>query len=296
LKERLVPLFGRSDGVLLTRLPGFRKIFPFLMPTRTEAYMHHDQLARVKKTLALLERLNQGRTGKKYSLFHVVLAAAVRVMALRPDSHRFVAGRRIYQRRDIELSFVTKKELSDTAAETNVKLRFEPTDTLEQVAERVWSAVQATKKSQTSPDEEITETLTRLPRFVTRLAMWGWRVLDYFNLLPASAIKGDALYCSAYFANLGSIGLKAVQHHLFEWGTCPFFVVIGKIKKELFVSEDGQTTIEDAITTTFTLDERITDGVSYARIIGLLTALIEDPEPLLKPPDAASVPDPYALA
>jgi hypothetical protein len=286
---------GRSDGVYLSKLPGFRKMFPFLMPTRTEAYMHHDQLLRMKKTLQVLEKLNEGRTEKKYTIFHVVLAGAVRVFALRPDAHRFVAGRRIYQRRDIELSFVTKRQLTDTAAETNVKLRFEPTDTLPQVAERIWAAVAVTKSSKSSKDEDITEALTRLPRFLTRLAMWGWEVLDYFNLLPASAIRGDALYCSAYFANLGSIGLKAVQHHLFEWGTCPFFVVIGKLKKEMIVSDEGQPVVEDVITSTFTLDERITDGVSYARIIGMLASLIEDPEQLLVPPDPAAVPDPYAL-
>ncbi len=291
-----MPLMSRSDGVYLRKLPGFRKIFPFLMVTRTEAYMHHDQLLRMKKTLAVLARLNEGRTEKKYTIFHVVLAGAVRVFAMRPDAHRFVAGRRIYQRRDIELSFVTKKQLTDSAAETNVKLRFEPTDTLPQVAERIWSAVAVTKSSTSSKDEDLTETLTRMPRFLTRLAMWGWKVLDYFNLLPASAIKGDALYCSAYFANLGSIGLKAVQHHLFEWGTCPFFVVIGKLCKQMVVSDDGQATVEDVVTSTFTLDERITDGVSYARIIGMLANLIEDPEQLLVPPDPATLPDPYELA
>ncbi|OGQ78668.1 MAG: hypothetical protein A2289_02125 [Deltaproteobacteria bacterium RIFOXYA12_FULL_58_15] len=290
-----MPLMSRSDGVYLSKLPGFRKMFPFLMPTRTEAYMHHDQLLRMKKTLQVLDELNTGRTERRYTIFHVVLAAAVRSFAMRPDAHRFVAGRRIYQRRHIELSFVTKKELTDTAAETNVKLRFEPTDTLPQVAERVWAAVSDTKTSKSSKDEDITDTLTRLPRFLTRLIMWGWKVLDYFNLLPASEIKGDALYCSAYFANLGSIGLKAVQHHLFEWGTCPFFVVIGKLKKEVLVSDDGQIVVEDVVTSTFTLDERITDGVSYARVIGMVSNFIEDPTRLLEPPDPAALPDPFAL-
>ena len=288
-----MPLFQRSDGVYLSKLPGFRKIFPHVMITRTEAYVHHDQLIRVKGALALLERLNEGRTTHKYTLFHVVLAAAVRILALRPDAHRFVAGRRIYQRRAIELSFVTKKELTDTAPETNVKLRFEPTDTLSEVAEKTWAAVKTTKASTSSKEEDLTELVAKLPRFLTRLALWGWRVLDYFNLLPASLIRGDALYCSAYFANLGSIGLKAVQHHLFEWGTCPFFVVIGKRKKELIVSDDGQTSVEEVVTSTFTLDERITDGVSYARIIGKLVELIEEPAALLEAPAPGSLPDPY---
>lgn len=289
-------LFGkRPDGVLLTKLPGFRKMFPFLMPTRTEAYIHFEHKIRVAKTLALLEKLNQGREGQqKYTLFHIVLASAVRLFALRPDCNRFVSGKRIYQRKRIEFSFVTKRELTDDAGETNVKLVFDPNDTLPQAAGRIWDAVTQVKRSNSSADEDICETLTRMPRFMTRLAMWGWKVLDYWNLLPASAIQGDSLYCGAYFANLGSIGLPAVQHHLFEWGNCPFFVVIGKVQKALLVHEDGSQTIEDVATASFTLDERITDGVAYSRIIQMLIGFIEDPETLLQPPE--KLPDPYQFA
>ncbi|MBI5543936.1 MAG: 2-oxo acid dehydrogenase subunit E2 [Deltaproteobacteria bacterium] len=292
-----MPLFARrSDGVLLSRLPGFRKMFPYLMPTRTESIIVHQQSMRMKKALAILERLNQGRTERRYTLFHILLAAGVRLMATRPENNRFVVGRRIYQRKQIEMAFVTKKELTESAAETNVKIVFEPTDTLEQVAQRIWDVVATVKKSKSSKDEDITETLTKLPRWLTRVLMWGWKVFDYFNLLPASAIKGDALYSSAYLANLGSIGIDAVQHHLFEWGTCSFFAVMGKLKKGVVVDEQGQPAVEDIITTSFTLDERIADGVNLAKTITTLATLIEDPEPLLTPLSPEQIPDPYKYA
>jgi hypothetical protein len=284
---------SRPDGVLLTKLPGFRKIFPFLMVTRTESAIVHQQTIRVKRSLALLARLNEGRTGPKYTIFHIFLAAAVRTMALRPENNRFVVGRRIYQRKAIELAFIAKKALTDEAAETNVRLVFEPADTLEQVAARVWDRVSSTKKSSSSKDENLAETLSRLPRFLTRFLMWAFRVLDYFNLLPASAIKSDALYCSAYLANLGSIGLEAVEHHLFEWGTCSMFGVLGKIKKGVVVDDENHVAVEDVVTTAFTVDERATDGVNLAKTIALLEGFLEDPEPLMSPP--ASIPDPFAL-
>lgn len=287
-------LTRRPDGVYLSRLPGFRRMFPFLMPTRTESTIVHQQDIRVKKTLALLARLNEGRTERKYTLFHVVLAASVRMMAERPENNRFVVGDRIYQRKQIVMSFVTKKELTETAAETNVKLAFEPTDTLEQVAARVWDAVGRVKKASSSKDEDLTETLTKLPRWMTRAVMWGWKVLDYWNLLPADALRGDSLYCSAYFANLGSIGIDAVEHHLFEWGTCSYFVVIGKVKKGVVVGDDGQPAVEDIISSSFTLDERITDGVNLARTITRLAGYIADPEVLLQPP--GPLPDPFDKA
>jgi len=286
-----MPLFRRPDGVYLSKLQGFRKMFPFLMVTRTESVIAHQQQMRMKNTLALLDKLNEGRTERRYTVFHVLLAAAVRLMATRPEHNRFVVGRRIYQRKDIVLSFVVKKALTEHAAETNLKLVFDPRDTLPQVAERVWDKVHDTKQSGSSSDENLADTMTRLPRFLTRLAMWGWRVLDYFNLLPASAIRGDSLYTSAYLANLGSIGLDAVQHHLFEWGTCSFFAVLGKIKKGVVVN-DGQVAVEDVVTTSFTLDERITDGVNLARTITDLANLIENPELLMSAP--SELPDPFA--
>jgi hypothetical protein len=283
----------RSDGVLLGKLPGFRKLFPYLMPTRTESVIYHSQLVNLGKTLPYLEQLKAGE-GKRVSLFHVILAAAVRTLALRPDANRFVAGRRIYQRRSIDLSFVVKRELTEESGETNVKLTFDPRSTLAEVAARVNEGVRGVKGSTTSADERTCDILTSLPRSVTRLAMAGVRDLDYFGLLPASFVKGDALYTSAYIANLGSIGLDAVYHHMFEWGNAAFFIVVGKPKKVPGVSAAGTLEVQELMEMRFSLDERITDGVHYAKTIALLTELIEDPERLARPP--GELPDPFALA
>jgi hypothetical protein len=286
--------FGRrSDGILLRRLPGFRKMFPFLMRTRTESVIYYPQRVRLSNTLAWLDQVNAGRE-KKISLFYVVLAAGVRTLALRPDANRFVVGRRIYQRRTIDVSFVVKRELTEQAAETNVKISFDPRSTIAEVVERVTSAVQATKQSRTSADEKMCDTLTSLPPALTRLIMSGVRTLDTFGLLPASFIKGDSLYTSAYLANLGSIGLDAVFHHMFEWGNAAFFIVVGKRKKEPVINERGEIEVQEVADMNISLDERITDGVNYATTIRLLSDLIENPKKLEVPPE--SLPDPFALA
>jgi len=283
----------RSDGILLRKLPGFRKMFPFLMRTRTESVIYYSQRLKIGRTLAWLDQVNAGRE-KKISLFYVVLAAGVRTLALRPDANRFVVGRRIYQRRTIDVSFVVKRELTEEAGETNIKISFDPRSTIADVVERVTSAVQATKRSRTSADEKMSNTITSLPRTLTRLIMWGVRALDYFGWLPASFIKGDSLYTSAYLANLGSIGLDAVFHHMFEWGNAVFFIVVGKRKKEPVVNERGEIEAQEVVDMNISLDERITDGVNYATTIRLLSDLIENPEKLEVPPE--NLPDPFALA
>lgn len=288
-----MPLKKRSDGIYLRKLPGFRKIFPFLMRTRTESVIYYAQRVRLRNTLAWLEKINAGRE-KKLSIFHVVLAAGVRTLALRPDANRFVSGRRIYQRRTIDVSFIVKRELTEKAAETNLKITFDPRSTIEDVAGRVSAAVQSTRAKETSSDEKTTDLVTSLPRSFTRLALWGVRTLDYFNLLPASFIRGDALYASAYLANLGSIGLDAVFHHMFEWGNAAFFIVVGKRKKEPMVDEAGEIEAQDVLDMNISLDERIADGVNYATTIALLTDLIENPAKLESPPD--HLPDPFEFA
>jgi hypothetical protein len=283
----------RCDGVRLRKLPGFRKMFPYLMRTRIESMIYYSRRLRLRNTLAWLERTNAGRENK-ISLFQVILAASVRTLALRPEANRFVAGRRIYQRRTIDLSFVVKRELTEDAGETTVKISFDPRSTAADVAGRVAAVVRETRANKSSRDEGTADIVAKLPRCLARLAFWGVRTADYFGWLPASFIKGDALYTGVFLANLGSIGLDAVLHHMYEWGNAVFFIVVGKRKKEPVVNERGDLEVQDVLDMNITLDERITDGVYYANTIALLTDLIENPVRLEIPPD--SLPDPFALA
>lgn len=287
---------GRPEGTLLTKLPGFRKIFPFLMKSRAESTIYYHQQVVVEDALRWLDDWNR-KHDRRLSLFYVFLAAAVRTLATCPDANRFVVGRRIYQRHAITLTFVVKRALTEEATETTLKLDFERTDTFDDVAERVRQAVEGIRESSSSSEEDLTDRLARLPRFVNRLAVWGLGVLDYFNLLPASFIKGDPFYASAFLANLGSIELDPVFHHLYEYGTIPFFAVLGKIKKAPVAVEDEQgdrVEVARVAEATFTVDERTTDGVYYARTINTLLDHVRDPARLQEPP--ADLPDPYALA
>jgi hypothetical protein len=286
--------FGhRSDGVRLKKLPGFRKIFPFLMRTRTESAVYFSKRLTVAPTTSWLERTNAARE-RRISLFYVILAAGVRTLALRPEINRFVAGRRIYQRRTIDLSFVVKRELTEEGSEITLKLTFDPRSTIDEVARRVQDAVESVRQSRTSFDEKLTDFVTALPRPLTRLAVGVVRWLDYHGWLPASFLRDDSLHTSAFLANLGSIGLDAAFHHMYEWGNASVFVVVGRLKKEPVVNERGELEIADVVDMNFTGDERITDGVYFSRTMDLFLDLIRNPEKLEAPP--ADLPDPFALA
>src|SRR5262245_65507748 len=92
---------------------------------------------------------------------------------------------------------------------------------------------------ETAADREIKGFL-RLPAPLLRLAVRAQRVLDGWNLLPAVLIKDDPLYASAFIANLGSVGLDAAFHHLYDYGTIPIFVTMGRVQRAPLVREDGR--------------------------------------------------------
>lgn len=51
----------RRDGILLRKLPGFRKMFPFLMRTRTASVIYYSQRLKSGRTLTWLDQVNAGR-------------------------------------------------------------------------------------------------------------------------------------------------------------------------------------------------------------------------------------------
>ncbi len=106
------------------------------------------------------------------------------------------------------------------------------------------------------------------------------RRLDAWGLLPPSYSAGDPLYASAFVANLGSVGLDAAYHHLYEYGTIPIFVTIGRLHQRPVVLPDGAVGSRKIVTLRYTYDERVEDGFYAARALERLHELLETPERL----------------
>jgi hypothetical protein len=256
---------------------------PFLMPTRNEAVVYFEQQIEVARALEFVKKVNERRTGRKVTLFQVILFAFVRTFAARSDLNRFVVGRRLYQRKGVSLSFAVKKEMTDAATLTTVKVTFDPNGTLDEALDKIEARIgegKGTKKLQSETEMDI---ITFFPRFLVRFVIKMQKVLDYFNLLPASLIDPDPLYASMFLANLGSVGLDSAYHHLFEYGTVPFFATVGTIKKAVVVGDNDEPVVRDVISIKYSFDERITDGLYCARSLDLFKAWLADPDSLDRP-------------
>lgn len=257
----------------MPELPAIRRFLPFVSPRRNEALVYFRQEIDVEAALALVERLNQGRAPEaRITLFHLLLRGMARVLDERPRLNRFVAGGRIWQRDGIWLSFSAKKAMSDAAPITSLKLRFDPRESLDALSERMVAALGVGRSDAKSTADHEMGLLLRLPVPLTRLVLRAARGLDALGLLPRAMIASDPLFASAFIANLGSVGLDAGYHHLWEYGNISIFCVVGRIQTRA----DGRRVVE----LKWSYDERIEDGLYCAKSLELLRGYVESPESL----------------
>ena len=101
--------------------------------------------------------------------------------------------------------------------------------------------------------------------------------LDSLNLMPKQMIDSDPMYASLFVANIGSVGIDDVAHHLYEYGTCSLFGVVGQVKKTVFVGEGDQPVVHDGVKVRWSFDERINDGFYCASSLAFARKTIEDP-------------------
>lgn len=266
----------RPDGTRLRKLPAMRVLMPHLMADRNGAAVYLTQRVDLTQTLPWLEQQQQPN-GAPITLFHLFLHALAQTLQDWPELHRFVAGGCLYQRTHIELSFAVKKELKTTAGLTAVKLRLERGAGLLAHAAAGDALMLAGRSTALTVAEREMNLVRWLPPWLLGLVLRLQKGLDAANLLPAVATANDPLYCSAFVANLGSIGLEAPFHHLYEWGTAPLFGVLGKVGPQVFAEADGSVVAKTGCEIRWTYDERIADGLYCAKALQTLQAMLEQP-------------------
>ena len=122
--------FGdRKDGRLIQSLAPFYKFMPYIMPTKNDACNQFEDCIEITNTDRWLRQKRlEGYKGLGY--LHLFIAAYIRMVSLRPGINRFVAGRRIYARNNIEVVLTVRRSMSTTSNETTIKAVFAPTDTI----------------------------------------------------------------------------------------------------------------------------------------------------------------------
>lgn len=278
-------LGDRYDGRRLRSLNAFYQITPYIMRTRVDAHDYFEDRIDITGAEAWL-RGQRDSGHMELGWLHVFVAALVRTMVLKPRLNRFVAGQKIYARNEITISLAIKKKLDEDSPETTVKIRFEPTDTIYDVARRVQEAVEANKAMEASNNTDRTARLFMLcPGFLVRLLIWIVRCLDYLGVMPRAIHRASPFHTSAFVTDLGSLGIKPIFHHLYDFGTTSIFVAFGSKERHREHDREGRLVERKFISIKVVNDERICDGHYYASAFKIMSSLLRDPGPLERPPE-----------
>lgn len=265
---------SRSDGDLVARLPAFRRMMFYIMEGRNESIVFFDRKIRAENLLAYLAE------SKSFGgdMSHVLVGAFNIGLAENPKMNQFVVGRRLYARRGRWLSFSMKrKSMSKKAKLAVVKTLMKDGETFKEMCARIDAQVGVERSGKrTSADKEY-DLFNLLPRPLLRGAASALRTLDYFNILPSFFIEGDGMYTSIFIANLGSVGMAPGYHHLYEYGSCPLFVMVGRVVEEPCV-EDGKIVVGKVLTLRFSYDERIEDGLTARYGMDSVQRVLEHPQ------------------
>jgi hypothetical protein len=268
-------MFGRrADARQVEHLSRTRRIMPYLSPRRNDSLVYFTTEIEVGPALAFLEEQNEHRSDDdRITLFHLYLKAAANAFHERPGVNRFVAGGRLWQRDGVWITYSAKQEMLDGSPVMAIKRRFDRDERLIAMVDALRQDLRSKRRGRLDASDKEVDLVLRAPGFLIRLGLKLIAIANDLGILPKQMIENDPMFASVFVANLGSVGLDAGYHHVWEHGTCSIFAVVGRIHE----SSAGKRVIE----VKYTFDERIEDGL-YAAITleGIRTAL-ESPESLL---------------
>lgn len=273
----------RKDGYLLRDLDSLHFITGIIYPNRCDNEAYISERINLDPITKYIEEKNKQENDFKYTFFHVIVAALIKTITLRPKLNRFIVNGNFYQRYETTASFVVKKRFSDKGAEALAFLHSKESDTARDIHDYIKAQVTECRSEKVDSSTDNMNILNKLPRFVGKAAVRFIMWLDKHGKVPQDMIATDPYYSSVVVSNLGSIKLKCGYHHLTNWGTCSLFCIIGEKKKTSRIDENGEIKINETLDLGLTIDERLADGYYYSKSVKLLKYLLEHPDELDKP-------------
>ena len=276
-------MFGhRSDGYLVKDIDPIVALTPYIMPMRCDAQVMSDYKVDFEKLARYI--VAKGQEGYKITFMEIVIAAYVRVVSQIPEVNRFVSNKRLYARNELTVSFaLLQNSSSGKILENTTKCHFDPADTIYDVADRIAEVVERCRKEQADNSTlKVARLLLRpiLANTVVGLA----RLLDRYGIMPRYILDASPFHTSLFVTNLASIGLPAVNHHIYNFGTCSQFVSIGSVERTTQIDGSGAAVRKRLLPLGLVCDERIAEGAMYAKMLALWNRLLNGPGRLETPP------------
>lgn len=276
-------MFGkRSDGRRLKTVDPMQLITGTLMKRRYDSMnMYEDTFNCEEWDKYIKEKEEQGI---KIGYMHIFIAGIVRIMALKPRLNRFVMNGKIYTRPKIWVSFVIHPELHIDSPDTAIKLCFEGTETILEIAEKINEAIrkETILRTEENGTDKLARFFTAMPSFIMNTVVGTLMWMDRHNMLPKAIIELSPFHTSFFITNLKSLGINHIYHHTCDFGTNGLFFAMGK-EKQVPVVEKGEVVIRKQMGFGLVSDERFCDGLYFALALRDLRKIMRNPASLEKP-------------
>ena len=278
-------MFGRRpDGRRIDGIDPVMKITPYVMPMRCDAQVFLKHRADLELMSRYIRRQKKEK-GEQISYMQIIVAAYVRAVSHNPESNRFFMTKQLFARNNCSAAFTILKNPADAdQGEAVVKIKFDLTDTLYDVRDRMSAAVAANRGDQPAGfTEKLLNFLFAVPGLAT-LVVGLVRFLDRYGLAPGVLMEELPFYVGMYITNMASIGLHEVNHHIYNWGNVGLFLGMG-VPERVAVVENGTARMKRYLPIGITADERVCSGAHYARFFADMRHYLDHPELLEQPPE-----------
>lgn len=278
-------MFGRrKDGRVLREIDPIIALTPYLMPMRCDSQVFLNYRLDYEKMARYI--VEQGGKGNRITFLELLIAAFVRVASEIPEVNRFVSNKRLYARTQLTVSFVALKDTAKEGdiEENTVKCYFDPRDTIYDVAERVAAAIEDARKEEADNSTMKVAKLLLNPILANTVVHLA-RFLDRYGIMPKYILNASPFHTSLFLTHMGSIGMPAVNHHIYNFGTTSLFFSMGSIQRVPEAGPDGKVVRKRYMPIGITADERICAGAIYAKMVARMIDLINHPEQLEVPPE-----------
>ena len=274
-------MFGlRTDGRKIKTIGPFFRVIPHVMKDRSDSHVYYTQDLPIKSLDEYIAKKEE--EGIRMSYMNIIYAALIRLLAEKPALNRFVMNGRTYARNGITISLAIKKEMSEEIEETTLKIPFTGAENIFEIKEKLDSAIEENKdlKAENSTDK-LAKLLSIVPNWLFKLIVNILIFLDKHGIMPKAIINASPFHTSAFLTNVGSLGIDAIYHHIYNFGTTGVFLAMEK-KKKSYVYEDDNIVQEKTISLAWVADERICDGFYYATALKSFYKYMKKPELLEK--------------
>ena len=228
----------------------------------------------------------QGNKGHKLTFMELFIAAYVRAVSEIPEINRYISNKRLYARTQLTVSFTLLKDTDDPDAieENTAKCFFDPRDTIYDVTERVSAAIEQGRREE-ADNSSIKLARLMLNPLLANIVVALARCLDRYGILPKYILDASPCHTSMYITNMASLGMPALNHHIYNFGTTSQFISLGFVTREITVGPDGKAIRKRWLPIGITADERICAGASYAKFMDRLMHYVHHPALLETPPE-----------